>query len=121
VAVTGCEPATVWAVMPLLAWPLAPVVAVAALGKVALAPLAGAANVTLTPGTGLLYWSRTVATSGLAKAVLTVALWPEPDVTTMWSAAPAVLVSLKLAGVPTSLAVAVRGRWRWRRWTARRR
>ncbi len=41
----------------------------------------------------------TVATSGLAKAEATVALWPAPEVTvTVW-AAPATLVSGKLAEV----------------------
>ena len=46
---------------------------------VALAPLPGTVNVTDTPETGLPYASFTIATSGLAKAVLTVADWPEPD------------------------------------------
>ncbi len=48
--------------------------------KVSLAPLAGPAKVTVTLGTGLPKASVTVATSGLAKAVLTVALWPDPEV-----------------------------------------
>ena len=86
---------------------MAAVATVAPPGKEALGPLPGAANVTLTPDTGLLNWSRTVATRGLAKAVLTVVLWPEPDVTTMLLAAPAVFVRLNEAGVPTPLAVAV--------------
>src|SRR5947199_268780 len=90
-----------------LAWPLAPVVTVAPPGKVALAPLPGAANVTLTPDTGLPNWSVTVATNGLVKVVLTVALWPGTEVTTMLVAAPAVLVRAKEAGVPTPLVVAV--------------
>src|SRR5437588_757480 len=90
-----------------LAWPLAPVVTVAPLGKVALGPVPGPAKVTLTPDTGLPKASDTVATSGLAKFVFTVALWPEPEVTTMVVAVPAVLVRVKAAGVPTPLAVAV--------------
>src|SRR5437868_193649 len=97
----------VLAVAPSLAWPLAPVTTVAPLGKEALAPLAGAAKVTLTPDTGLLNWSRTVATSGLAKAVFTVALCGEPDATTMLLAAPAVLVRLNEAGLPTPVVEAV--------------
>ena len=49
------------------------------LEKVPEAPLAGAVKVTVAPETGLPYWSVTVATSGLVKAVLTVALWPCPS------------------------------------------
>ena len=46
-------------------------------GKVALAPLAGAVNVTVTPLTGLPAVFVTVATRGI-KDVLTVVLCPEP-------------------------------------------
>src|SRR5207253_498741 len=92
-------------------WPLALVVAamvVVLFVKRPLAPLlAGAVYVTDVPGTGLLNWSRTVTTSGAAKAVLTVALCGEPDATTMLPAAPAVLVRLKEAGVPTPVVEAV--------------
>src|SRR5438093_11277251 len=49
--------------------------------KVPLAPLPGAVNVTVTLPTGLFPASRTVACSGVANAVLTVALCPEPLVT----------------------------------------
>ena len=44
-------------------------------------------KVTVTPETGLPYWSVTVATSGLVKAVATVAVWPEPEVAAMVLAA----------------------------------
>src|SRR5207244_3138227 len=88
-----------------LAWPLELVVTVASL--VTPAPVPGPANVTLAPGTRLLNSSRTVATKALAKAVLTVALAPEPLVTVMLAAAAAVLLSVKPAGVFTPLAVAV--------------
>src|SRR5947209_1071069 len=92
-----------------LAWPLAAVVTTAPPGKVAPAPLPGAAKVTLTPDTGLPNWSLTVATSGAAKAVLTVALCGVPEATTMLAAAPAVLVRLNDAGLgaPVKLAVTV--------------
>jgi hypothetical protein len=52
-------------------------------------------------------WSVTVATKALANAVFTVALWPEPDVTTIFAAAPATFVSLKVAAVVTPFAAAV--------------
>src|SRR5207249_1852362 len=99
VAVTVYEPATVPAVIVSLAWPLELVLSVAPL--VIPAPLAGPANVTLAPGTRLLNASRTVAAKGLAKPVLTVALAPEPLVTVMLAAAPAVLASVKFAAVTT--------------------
>ena len=59
-----------------VAWPLALVtaVAVAEFPNVALAPLPGAANVTVTPLTALPPESLTVACSAVAKAVLMVAL-----------------------------------------------
>src|SRR5438270_342114 len=90
-----------------LAWPLLPVVTVAPLGKVAPAPLPGPAKVTLAPDSGLLKWSSTVTTSGLVKLVLTVVVWPEPEVTTMLAAASGVLVKVNEAGVLTPVAVAV--------------
>jgi hypothetical protein len=49
----------------------------------------------------------TVATSGFANAVLTVALCPPPLVAARFAAAPAVFVRLKLAGVVAPVAVAV--------------
>ena len=40
----------------------------------------------MTPETGLLYWSVTVAPSGLVKAVSTTVLWPDPEVAvTVWA------------------------------------
>ena len=59
-----------------VAMPLAFVVAVVVADplKVALAPLAGAANVTVTPPNGLLPASFTVACSAVANMVFTVAL-----------------------------------------------
>ena len=65
--------------------------------NVPLAPLAGAAKVTVTPLTGLLKESLTVACSCAANAVLTVALWGVPAVAAMLAAEPARLVNKKLA------------------------
>lgn len=48
--------------------------------KLPLAPLAGAAKVTIAPLTGLLFESLTLAWSGVAKAVPTVALCGVPAV-----------------------------------------
>ncbi len=93
-----------------VARPLLLVVAVAVFNppvKVPLVPLAGAVNVTVTPLTGLLLASLTVAASAVAKLVLTVALCEAPPVAVILAAAPAVLVRLKLAGVPTPDTVAV--------------
>lgn len=69
--------------------------------KVPLAPLAGGVNVTVTPLTGLLKESFTVACSCTAKAVLTVALCGVPAVAAILAAAPAKFVSEKFAEVPT--------------------
>src|SRR6202158_3486267 len=75
------------------------------------APLPGAVNVTLTPGTGLLPASRTVTASALAKAVLTVAdCGVVPAFAVIVAALPAVLVSEKLTVVrPVAAAVTVYG------------
>jgi hypothetical protein len=86
-----------------MAWPVAPVTSVSVVdagvvANVALAPEAGAVKVTVTPLTGLLLESVTVATNGLANAVLTVALCPPPLVAVRCAGAPAVLVNAKLAG-----------------------
>ena len=51
-----------------VAWPLDPVTAVAEVVKVPEAPLAGGVKVTVTPETGLPYWSTSWTTSGLEKA-----------------------------------------------------
>jgi hypothetical protein len=64
-----------------VATPEPSVVTVAEAENVPLAPLPGGAKVTLTSGTGLLAASTTVALNGAAKAVLTVALCPLPEVT----------------------------------------
>jgi hypothetical protein len=89
-----------------VATPLALVVAVfTPPAKVPLAPLAGGANVTTTPLTGLLPASVTVATKGAAKAVLIVALCPEPLVTATFVGVPDVFVREKFAEVaPVALA-----------------
>src|ERR1700687_2746004 len=75
------------------------------------APLPGAVNVTLTPGTGLLPASRTVTASALAKAVLTVAdCGVVPAFAVIVAAAPTVWVSEKLTLVsPLAAAVTVYG------------
>ena len=68
------------AVTVMLARP-APLVVAVVLDKVALAPLAGAANVTVTPETGWLVASFTMATSGLVNAVLTTVVCGLPELT----------------------------------------
>ena len=75
--------------------------------NVPLAPLPGAVNVTVTPLTGLLLESFTVACSWVANAVLIVALCGVPLVAAIEAAAPAVFVSAKFAGVATPATVAV--------------
>src|SRR5271170_2789383 len=73
-ALNTCDVATPWAfVMPV----------VPEQAKVPLAPLVGGLNVTSTPDTGLLSASCTVATRGLAKFLLTVALCGVPPVVVM--------------------------------------
>jgi hypothetical protein len=57
--------------------------------------------VTVTPLTGLLPESRTVALSGFANAVLTAADCGVPLVADIEAGAPATLVSAKVAGVET--------------------
>jgi hypothetical protein len=69
--------------------------------NVPLAPLPGAVNVTVTPLTGLLKESLTVACSWVVNAVLTVALCGVPAVAAMLAAVPAKLVSEKFAEVAT--------------------
>ena len=74
--------------------------------KVPLAPLPGAANVTVIPLNGWPPESSTVACSAVANAVFTVALCGVPALAMMLTG---VLVRLKLAGVatPDTLAVTV--------------
>jgi len=73
----------------------------------ALAPLAGAANVTVTPLTGLLPASFTVACSSVGNAVLIATLCGVPAVAMIVAAGPALLVSKKFAGAATPATVAV--------------
>src|SRR5436190_1962440 len=90
-----------------VATPLAFVAVGLALVGTALAPLPGAPNVTVTPLTGLLKLSVTVAWNAVPKAVFTVVLCGVPPVALIVAATPAVLVRLKLGGVPTPLPPAV--------------
>ena len=90
--------------MPLL---LVTAVAVANPLKAALAPLAGAVKVTVTPAIGLLPASRTVACKAVANAVFTAVLCGVPAVAVMEAGGAVVLVRLKLAGVAMPGAVAV--------------
>src|SRR5260221_8529655 len=75
--------------------------------NVPLAPLVGAVKVTVTPFTGLLDASLTVACSCVANAVLMVALWGVPAVAMILAGALARLVSEKFAGVETPVTEAV--------------
>jgi len=74
--------------------------------NVPLAPLPGTINITVTPLTGLLPASFTIACKGNAKAVLITAVCGVPLIAVSIAAAPAVFVRLKLAD-PTAPAVAV--------------
>ena len=89
-----------------VATPLALVVAVfTPPAKVPLAPLAGGANVTTTPLTGLLPASVTVATRGAPNAVLIVVLCGVPLVAATLVGVPEVFVREKFAEVaPVALA-----------------
>lgn len=82
-----------------LAWPDALVIAVPIANplKVALAPAAGAVNVTTAPETGLLPESLTVATRAAANAVLMVVVCVIPLVAVMVAGVPAVFDKEKLA------------------------
>src|SRR5712671_4443745 len=86
-----------------VATPLALVTAVfAPPANVPLAPVcAGAVNVTVTPETGLLLASFTVACSAAVNAVLIVADCGVPAVAVIAAAGAAVLVRAKLAAVAT--------------------
>jgi hypothetical protein len=83
------------------------VVAVLPPAKLPLAPLPGAANVTVTPLTGLPPASFTATASGFANAVLITALCGVPLVAVIEAGAPAVLLNEKLAAVPAPDTVAV--------------
>ena len=75
--------------------------------KLPVAPLPGTVKVTVATFTGFPPASFTDATIGLAKAVPSVALWPEPLVSVMVEAAPTVFVREKVAGVATGETVAL--------------
>lgn len=94
-----------------VAIPLALVVAVAVADpeNAALAPVAGAVNVTVTPLTGLLLASFTVACSAVAKAAFTVALCGVPAVAITLAGIAEMFVKLKSARLanPETLAVTV--------------
>ena len=63
-----------------------------------LAPVAGAVNVTYTPGNGLLFESLTVTANGLTKSALTIADWGVvPGLAVMFEGTTARFVSVKLA------------------------
>ncbi len=87
-----------------MATPLALVTAVAEVVKVPEAPEPGGAKVTVTPETGLPYWSTSLTTSGCAKAVLTVVFWGVPE--TRLRVSPVVLAVLVSAKLPRRLPVA---------------
>ena len=71
----------------------------------ALAPLDGAANVTVTDGTGLPDESVTVATRGEVNALPMIADCPVPAAETIFAAAPALLTNGKLPDeAPVALA-----------------
>ena len=80
-----------------VAIPFVPVTAVMVTdpANVPLAPLVGAAKVTVAPLTGLLFESLTVACRGVAKAVPTVALCGVPPVALTEIVTGAVFVRLK--------------------------
>src|SRR5881396_372213 len=65
------------------------------------------ANVTATPATGFLNWSRMSTAGGVVTAVPTVAACVSPAWIVSCVAAPAVAVAVKVTGVPVPAAVAV--------------
>ena len=72
------------------------------------APADGTPKVTVTPGTGFEYWSRTVTPSPAAKEVPTCAAWvAAPAWTVAVAGAPGSLTSKKVAGeeIPATAAV----------------
>jgi hypothetical protein len=75
-------------------------------GKVPLAPLVGAVNVTATPETGFPPLSVAFACRAVPNAVPIVVLCPEPAVATMFAGGTARFVRLKFAG-PIAPAFAV--------------
>jgi hypothetical protein len=89
--------------------PLLLVVTLAEPPNVPPAPLLGTANVTVTPSTGLLLASFTVACRAVPNGVLIVALCGVPAVATTLAGELGVFVRLKLAEVltPDTLALTV--------------
>jgi hypothetical protein len=75
--------------------------------NVPLAPLPGAENSTDAPFTGFPLPSFTVACSAIPNAAFTPVLCPDPAVLVITAGCPAVLVKLKLAGVPAPGVLAV--------------
>ena len=71
------------------------------------APEAGPVKVTVAPEIGLLEASFTVTESGVAKAVLTVVLWPLPEFAVIEAGAPVVLVNWNVALTLPTVAVTV--------------
>src|SRR5439155_914737 len=65
-------------------------------------PPEATAKVTLTPATGLPFASRTVTAGATSTAVPAVAVWPLPALIAIELAAPAVLVAVKVTGLPVS-------------------
>src|ERR1700686_4377047 len=94
------------AVAVTLAMPEALVTPVA-LDRVALAPVGGAAKVTVTPDSGFPAESFTVACRAVAKAVPKGADWGVPPVAVTLAGWPDVLVSEKDAESASTLAVTV--------------
>jgi hypothetical protein len=91
-----------------VATPLVLVTAVEGPVKLALAPLVGTANVTVTPLTGALLALSTVACRAVPNVVLIVVLCDIPAVAVILAGVWAVLVRLKLAGdAPVAVAVTV--------------
>src|SRR3984893_12317875 len=86
-------------------WPCALVCAAAV--RVALAPVAGAVNVTVWLGTGLPWASFTTTSNALPKAALICAFCGVPLTTAIVAGAPTVLVRAKVAGVATPATEAV--------------
>jgi len=91
-------------------WPLllvAALIVAAPLLNVPLAPLPGAANATVAAGDGVAEGVADRDQQRAGEAVVTAVLWGVPEVALTLAAAPAVLVRLNDAGVPTPLTEAV--------------
>jgi hypothetical protein len=82
-------------------------VTVAEVPNLPLAPLAGAAKVTVAPLIGLLLASLTVAWRAVANTVLTLALCGVPAVAVITDGGPGLFVKLKMPGFAAPAALAV--------------